>query len=137
MSKNFIKWSFIIFALLLVSCKKDVSDYAGKYKGTLSSQDTRKDNVELLFEINDSNGDILLFSGHSLTEETFNQYTTDDKETILKIVNMLYPDITSSMIYNTSAIFVFEKKELTMELQYGTITNDSDHLIIRFIGERK
>jgi hypothetical protein len=137
MSKNFIKWSFVIFALLLMSCKKDVSDYAGRYEGTLTgANNTVKDNVELLFEVDASNEDILLFSGHNLTEEAVNQYTTTDKEAILKIVNMLYPDITFNDIYNTSAVFVFEKKELTMDLQYGQ-TNNSDNLAIRFIGKRK
>lgn len=137
MSKNFIKWSFVIFALLLASCKKNVSDYAGKYEGTLSSQDTRKDNVKLLFDTDVSNENILLFSIYPLTEgKDDNQYTITDKEAILKIVNILYPDITFGMIYNTSAVFVFEKKELTMNLQYGQ-TNNSDNLAIRFIGKRK
>lgn len=137
MLKKFINWSFVIFVLLLISCKKDVSNYAGKYEGTLTgSNNTVKDNVELLFEVDTSNENILLFSGHKLIEESANQYTTNDKEAILKIINMLYPDVTSNMIYNTTAVFVFEKKELTMNLQYGKI-DDSDNLTIRFIGKRK
>ena len=135
MSKKIINCFLVFTILLFIGCKEDISDFAGVYKGTLSSQNLIKDDVELLFEVDASNKETLLFSGHALTHEEDGHYSIAEKEALLKIVNMLYPRRASNSVFNTSAVFVFEKKELTMQLDYNT--EDSEILTIRFIGERK
>ncbi|MDR0368066.1 MAG: hypothetical protein LBH82_02870 [Bacteroidales bacterium] len=125
----------VLVGLLFVGCKKESSDYAGRYIGTLESQEKTQEDVVLLFEADPSNSDVLLFAGCLLTHEEGGHFSVTEKKAIMEIVNMLYPNAMSVGVLNPSAFFVFEKKELTMQLQYNTV--DSDRITIRFIGKKK
>jgi len=129
---------FLTFSmvLLFIACKKDaVGKYVGIYQGTLSSQEVVKENVEFCFEIDNSNEEMLTMYGHSLKYREENQYTAD-AAIVLEVIHILYPKTTRTQLANSSALFVFEEKEVTMELTYSIAGNSEDQNM-RFIGKKK
>ena len=122
--------------LIFTACKKDiVGSYAGVYLGTLSSQKVVKDSVEFQFERDASDEQMLALFEFPLVKKETNQYTADG-EVVFKIIHILYPRLSRTQISNTSALFVFEKEEVTMELTYSMAGNSDSHNI-RFIGKKK
>ena len=129
---------FLILSTILVftACRKDiVGSYVGVYLGTLSSQKIVQDNVEFQFEKNASDEQMLALFEYPLVQKETNQYTADG-EVVFKIIHMLYPRLSKGQISNTSALFVFEKEEVTMELTYSVAGSQDSHNI-RFIGKKK
>ena len=128
---------FLVFStmLLFTTCRKDVADkYAGTYLGTLSSQEIVKDSIELRFGVDDSNEEILTMFEHPLKHEIENQYKADES-VVLEIIRILYPKTARTQITNTSALFVFEEKEVTMELIYS-FADSPENMNMRFIGKK-
>ena len=129
---------FLTFSMVLLfaACKKDAADkYAGIYLGTLSSQEMVKDSIEFYFEIDASNEEILTLFGHPLKHGQDNQYTANEM-IIMEVIYILYPKTIRTQIANSSALFVFEEKEVTMELIYS-LAGTSEDMSMRFIGKKK
>ncbi|MDR1459173.1 MAG: hypothetical protein LBI60_03060, partial [Bacteroidales bacterium] len=62
------------------------------------------------------------------------QYDANE-EIIIKIINILNMDVSFDIISNASAVFVFEKNEVTMDMQYniaGTVSSSN----IRYVGRK-
>ena len=122
--------------LIFTACKKDiVSSYAGVYLGTLSSQKVVQDSVEFQFQKDASDKQMLALFEYPLIQKESNQFMAEG-EVVLKIIHILYPRLSRSQISNTSALFVFEKEEVTMELTYSMAGNLDSHNM-RFIGKKK
>jgi hypothetical protein len=134
--KNIIPLTLIFTVVfVLTGCKKiDTSKYTGTYFGTLTATNFVKEDVELTFTNKNSNKEILYLYDVALKRISEGRYDANE-EIILKIIHILNMDITLDVISNTSAVFVFEKNEVTMDMQYnvaGTVSSSN----IRYIGHK-
>jgi hypothetical protein len=134
--KNIIPLTLIFTVIfVLTGCKKiDASKYTGTYLGTLTATNFVKEDVELTFTNQNSNKETLYLDGIALNRISEGRYDANE-EIILRIINILNVDITLDIISNTSAVFVFEKNEVTMDMQYN-MTGTVNSSTIRYVGHK-
>ncbi len=134
--KNALLLTLIFTAIFVITgCKKtDIAKYTGTYTGTLTSTNFIKEDVQLTFTSEESHKESLFLYGIALTNTSKGQYSAND-EIVLKIIHIINQDITADVISNTSAVFVFEEEEVTMDMKYN-IAGVTNTVNVRYIGNK-
>ena len=134
--KNRVILSLSMLMLFAVSAcvKTDTKKYTGVYVGTLTSADIVKKNIQLTFT-NASNKKTLSLFDIDLTKISENQFEAD-AEIVLEIIHLIDTNVTVDMLSNTSATFVFENNEVSMDMKYNFSRKMTDVINVRYIGKK-
>jgi len=125
----------IVISFVTIACNKaDTNRYTGTYTGTLTTPGIVKDDVQMTFT-NVFNKKTLSLFDEELTKKSENQFSAD-AEIVLNIIQLVNTDITEDMVSNTSAVFVFENDEVTMDLQYNLLQKMTNTVNVRYIGKK-
>ena len=114
--------------------KTDTNKYTGLYAGTLTSADIVKENVQLTFT-NISNQKTLSLFDIELEKVSDNQFNAS-AEIVLEVIHLIDTNITAEMVSNTSATFVFENDEVTMDMKYNFSHKMTNTVNVRYIGKK-